>query len=516
MFKNFINSTYIALLNHPIGAIFYLCFWFLAGFSFNIIDFLLLTLFIIACETFTKTSLNLKQAYKNLNNLWIILLTTIFYIFIYLIFKENHSLSNNITLLNFYISLIIALMAFICARKFQDFNTFEHFLAALFFSISFWVIFGIFIGIFFISFSFLFNLSYDIPYVLNFWIFSAGCFSLFLLGDFKSYNFKKIFIFMLNVFSVLYIILLLCYAFGVFLNFVEKLSIVHLCLWFGNVLLCTLWINLSFYKIKKIILNAFFITLLCLTTFVFYAVIVRIIEYGFTPTRLAVLGANLWLLIASYLSTFHQNKTLRLSFYILMIISLFLGIFATKISIYSQQYQLQKLENIISQNKSHLNYKTSMGYYYQIKNIHNTLNELDLNHNSPYDNLKDFLTKHDLNQTKILTSEPDFFIQKDFTIDHIKLNEAYNEVLFNFSNKNKNDKYSMDFKDNILYFYDQDKTILQISNFNQTLKVYNANLPLTYKLDNSLIVTFLPLEFIINKEGKLIYFKAHIFIKNTK
>ncbi|WP_229238667.1 hypothetical protein, partial [Campylobacter volucris] len=96
-------------------------------------------------------------------------------IFIYFIFKENHSLSNNITLFNFYISLIIALIAFICARKFQDFNTFEHFLAALFFSIGFWVIFGIFIGIFFISFSFLFNLSYDIPYVLNFWIFSAGC-----------------------------------------------------------------------------------------------------------------------------------------------------------------------------------------------------------------------------------------------------------------------------------------------------------------------------------------------------
>lgn len=321
---------------------------------------------------------------------------------------------------------------------------------------------------------------------------------------------------MLNVFSVLYIILLLCYAFGVFLNFVEKLSIVHLCLWFGNVLLCTLWINLSFYKIKKIILNAFFITLLCLTTFVFYAVIVRIIEYGFTPTRLAVLGANLWLLIASYLSTFHQNKTLRLSFYILMIISLFLGIFATKISIYSQQYRLQKLENTISQNKSHLNYETNMEYYYQIKDIHNTLNELDLDHNIPYDNLEDFLTKHDLNQTKILTSEPDFFIQKDFTIDHIKLNEAYNEVLFNFSNKNKNDKYSMDFKDNTLYFYEQDKTILQISNFNQTLKAYNANLPLTYKLDNSLIITFLPLEFTIDKEGKFIYFKAHIFIKNTK
>lgn len=188
----------------------------------------------------------------------------------------------------------------------------------------------------------------------------------------------------------------------------------------------------------------------------FYAVIVRIIEYGFTPTRLIVLvGANLWLLIASYLSTFHQNKALRLSFYILMIISLFLGIFATKISIYSQQYRLQKLENTISQNKSHLNYETSMEYDYQIKDIHNTLNELDLDHNSPYDNLEDFLTKHDLNQTKKLISEPDFFIQKDFTIDHIKLNEAYDEILFNFSNKN--DKYSMDFKDNTLYFYEQDK-----------------------------------------------------------
>lgn len=74
----------------------------------------------------------------------------------------------------------------------------------------------------------------------------------------------------------------------------------------------------------------------------------------------------------------------------------------------------------------------------------------------------------------------------------------------------------MDFKDNTLYFYEQDKTILQISNFNQTLKAYNANLLLTYKLDNDLIITFLPLEFTIDKEGKLIYFKAHIFIKNTK
>lgn len=50
--------------------------------------------------------------------------------------------------------------------------------------------------------------------------------------------------------------------------------------------------------------------------------------------------------------------------------------------------------------------------YYQIKNIHNTLNELDLDHNSSYDNLEDFLTKHDLNQTKKLISEPDFFMQK--------------------------------------------------------------------------------------------------------
>lgn len=72
MFKKFINSSYLALLNHPLGVIFYLCFWFFVAFfydSYQTSIFLLLTLFIIFCETFTESKSNLIQNYKSLKNL---------------------------------------------------------------------------------------------------------------------------------------------------------------------------------------------------------------------------------------------------------------------------------------------------------------------------------------------------------------------------------------------------------------------------------------------------------------
>ncbi|HEC1775595.1 TPA: DUF4153 domain-containing protein, partial [Campylobacter lari] len=240
----------------------------------------------------------------------------------------------------------IALVALVCARKLHDFNYFHHFLAALSFSISFWLIFGVFLAIFYSSFNFLFDISSSKlnSHVLSLWIFSAGIFSLFLLGNFTSYIFNKIFIFILNTFSVLYIIMLFSYSLGVFFNLLESLSIVHLCLWFGNFLLINLWINLSSYKIKKSLLYAFFIVALSLNIFVFYAIIIRITQYGFTPERLAVLALNLWLLIANYLSVFKQKIALKFSFYLLALMTLFLGFFANYISFSSQKYQLQKLE----------------------------------------------------------------------------------------------------------------------------------------------------------------------------
>ncbi|MCV3446896.1 hypothetical protein L8W62_06895 [Campylobacter lari] len=266
-----------------------------------------------------------------------------------------------------YISLTTALIALVCARKLHDFNYFHHFLAAISFSISFWFIFGIFLAIFYGSFDFLFDISSSMldSCVLSLWLCSAGIFSLFLLGNFTSCNFHKIFVFILNTFSILYIIMLSTYGLGALFNLLENLSIVHLCLWFGSFLLINLWINLSFYKIKKSLLYVFFVIVLLLNIFVFYAIIIRITQYGFTPERLAVLALNLWLLIANYLSVFKQKIALKFSFYLLAFMALFLGFFANYISFSSQKYQLQKLENSI--HSLNLDYIQSRQYYNQLK-----------------------------------------------------------------------------------------------------------------------------------------------------
>ncbi|EAL5740458.1 hypothetical protein DR740_03465 [Campylobacter lari] len=518
MFKKFINSSYLALLNHPLGVIFYLCFWFFIAFfydSYQTSIFLLLTLFIIFCETFTNSKNNLIQNYKNLQNLWVGFFGLIFYIFLNFIFKdgiENYLifLTNN----TLYISLVAALIALVCARKLYDFNYFHHFLAALYFSISFWLIFGVFLAIFYSSFNFLFDISSSMlnSHVLSLWLFSAGIFSLFLLGNFTSYNFHKIFIFILNTFSVLYIIMLFAYGLGALFSLLENLSVVHLCLWFGNFLLINLWINLSFYKIKKALLYAFFIVVLSLNIFVFYAIIIRIAQYGFTPERLAVLALNLWLLIANYLSVFKQKIALKFSFYLLALMALFLGFFANYISFSSQKYQLQKLENSIY--SLDLDYIQSKQYYNQIKNIKNTLHELDKNYNNNY-SFDDFLKTYNL--THLKPQKIEFHnMSKKFHPKYSKLKENYDEVLFDFIADSSDFKYFMKIDDNTLYFLLQEKELLKLENFDKILKNYQENSQLSYKLNNNSSLIFIPLEFDINIKGQIAFFKTHIFIKNTK
>ncbi|AJC85943.1 DUF4153 domain-containing protein [Campylobacter sp. RM16704] len=521
MFKNFIHSSYLALANHPLGAIFYLFFWFLIAFfydSYIVSDFLFLGLFVIFCETFFTAKTSLKQAYKNPKNFWTIFFGLIFYIFLHFIFKQDENYLIFYTNNTFYISLTIALISLVCARKLHDFDTFHHFLAALSFSISFWLIFGIFLAIFYSSFNFLFDISSSKlnSHVLSLWFFSAGIFSLFLLGNFISYNFNKIFIFILNTFSILYIIMLFAYSLGVLFNLLESLSIVHLCLWFGVFLLFNFWINLSFYKIKKIILYAFFIFLSFLTSFVFYAIITRIIQYGFTPERLAVLTLNLWLIISSFLSVFKQNKALKFSFYLLAFMSLFLGIFANYISISSQKHRLEKLEKIIQEKKSEFDYSKSKQYYDQIKDIKNTIYNLDKNYDKSY-SFDEFLKKNNLNHLKNQTKpfNPDLSMYKNFNPEYLKLKKDYDEILFNFTNKS-NFKYSMKIQDNILYFYLQEQEILKINDFDKILKTYQKNSQLDYELYNGSTITFIPLMFNIDARGNVTKFKTHIFIKNTK
>ncbi|MBT0822696.1 hypothetical protein KJQ64_08110, partial [Campylobacter lari] len=327
-----------------------------------------------------------------------------------------------------YISLTTALIALVCARKLHDFNYFHHFLAAISFSISFWFIFGIFLAIFYGSFDFLFDISSSMldSCVLSLWLCSAGIFSLFLLGNFTSCNFHKIFVFILNTFSILYIIMLSTYGLGALFNLLENLSIVHLCLWFGSFLLINLWINLSFYKIKKSLLYVFFVIVLLLNIFVFYAIIIRIAQYGFTPERLAVLALNLWLLIANYLSVFKQKIALKFSFYLLAFMALFLGFFANYISFFSQKYQLQKLENSI--HSLNLDYIQSKQYYNQIKSIKNTLHNLNKNYSNNY-SFDDFLKIYNL--THLKPQKIKFHnMSKKFHPKYSKLKENYDEVLF--------------------------------------------------------------------------------------
>lgn len=518
MFKKFINSSYIALLNHPLGVIFYLCFWFFIAFfysSYQTSIFLLLTLFIIFCETFTESKSNLIQYYKSLKNLWVGFFGLIFYIFLNFIFKdgmENYLIffTNN----SLYISLITALIALVCARKLHDFNYFHHFLAALFFSISFWFIFGIFLAIFYGSFDFLFDISSSMldSCVLSLWLCSAGIFSLFLLGNFTSYNFHKIFVFILNTFSILYIIMLSTYGLGALFNLLENLSIVHLCLWFGSFLLINLWINLSFYKIKKSLLYVFFVIVILLNIFVFYAIIIRITQYGFTPERLAILALNLWLLIANYLSVFKQKIALKFSFYLLAFMALFLGFFANYISFSSQKYQLQKLENSI--HSLNLDYIQSRQYYNQIKSIKNTLHNLNKNYNNNY-SFDDFLKTYNL--THLKPQKIKFHnMSKKFHPKYSKLKENYDEVLFDFIANTSEFKYFMKIDNNTLYFLLQEKELLKLENFDKILKNYQKNSQLSYKLSNNSSLIFIPLEFNISIKGQITFFKTHIFIKNSK
>ncbi|MBT0821034.1 hypothetical protein KJQ67_07335, partial [Campylobacter lari] len=382
-----------------------------------------------------------------MKNLWVGFFGLIFYIFLNFIFKdgiENYLIffTNN----SLYISLTTALIALVCARKLHDFNYFHHFLAAISFSISFWFIFGIFLAIFYGSFDFLFDISSSMldSCVLSLWLCSAGIFSLFLLGNFTSCNFHKIFVFILNTFSILYIIMLSTYGLGALFNLLENLSIVHLCLWFGSFLLINLWINLSFYKIKKSLLYVFFVIVLLLNIFVFYAIIIRIAQYGFTPERLAVLALNLWLLIANYLSVFKQKIALKFSFYLLAFMALFLGFFANYISFFSQKYQLQKLENSI--HSLNLDYIQSRQYYNQIKSIKNTLHNLNKNYNNNY-SFDDFLKTYNL--THLKPQKIEFHnMSKKFHPKYSKLKENYDEVLFDFIANTSEFKYFMKIDNN--------------------------------------------------------------------
>lgn len=203
------------------------------------------------------------------------------------------------------------------------------------------VILGIICLIFFITLHSLFKVRDEFlpaSLVLAF----AFCFVL-LLGKvalnfvFSENKIFKTIYFLAFVYAVILWIYLLFRA----LNLINSdASIVHLIVWFSAFWLILFWLKENKSKFDKIF--AFVILgLLCVS---FYAILVRINQYGITPNRYFVVAFGLWIFLAICLTLANlKHKFILISFIVILAFSVFSPLNFLKTSINSQ---LKIYENI--------------------------------------------------------------------------------------------------------------------------------------------------------------------------
>lgn len=166
----------------------------------------------------------------------------------------------------------------------------------------------------------------------------------------------------LNVFATLYVAVFLLYFIGVFAFSVEsRVSIVHLVVWYGFFALFLWWLNMakmgesheskrdSAPKIPRILTRfAPLGALFALNTIAFYAIILRIAQYGVTIERYFVVVGCVALLVNLLFSAFCKKPIAKgiVAIIALVAFSAFGGNFnAIDLSLNSQYKELEKARN---------------------------------------------------------------------------------------------------------------------------------------------------------------------------
>ena len=332
----------------------------------EILRWLLLDIFLILVALNIE-NINVFKNNQIYKNLLICLVLIIFGIFIYDIIPLYYDEYMKILQ---YCALLLALFALFVSFNLRfHFYSFFDFVASGLFAFGIFALLNILIGISLLSIDFLFDFDvYDI-YLTSialiacisfiFFIGKVALLNHFLFGESKKENPSKktkYLLLMLSIFSYFYASLLILYFLMLFFGFEPQYSAVHLIIWFSFFGIVLFWLN-QVLDFKY--LNRFFLTLLFLLNIIaLYSIIIRISEYGFTPSRYFVLISCVFLMISIVLSLRNYLKILFYLFAILCIFSAFGSFNAIKISIDSQLKILKNLE------LSKANYKRISNIYF--------------------------------------------------------------------------------------------------------------------------------------------------------
>lgn len=535
-YKNAFRVYFLGTILSIIGGLFlsiYILFYDGSKWELEIFRFLLLNLFLIFMAL-NLESINFLKDNKLLRYLLICIILIASGIFVYDIIPIDDN-SMDIKTLQYNAILLASIALFVSFNLRFNFYSFFDFVGSAFFAFGIFILFLILFVISCISIDFLFRVSFDeIYYVCCVCV--ATIFFVFFIGKVSSLNhylvtniesinkitdkrINNLFL-IFSIFSYFYASILILYFALLFFGILSpQYSAIHLIIWFSFFSITLFWLNQS---LGSKYLGKLFVALLFLLNIIaLYSIIIRIYEYGFTPSRYFVLISCIFLFVSIILSLFGRNY-LKIVFYlfaILCIFSTFGSLNAIKVSIDSQLRALKSLE-MTKENHDRISSIYSFLIYYldedELADYKTFLNSYDDLHNKDnktyryYSRMPQVISVYgfdlfvegveldtktsvlkggnisfDLKNDSLIISRNEIFIKIDNFYDFMKkeMDKILNEpckicpLVVEVKNGNKKLKLYIDY-----IIYDDEKKIIHKIGFNALLKLDSkANNPSTTK-----------------------------------
>ncbi len=274
----------------------------------------------------------------------------------------------------------------------------------------------------------------------------------------------NILIWTLNIFASLYIgVLLLYFISQIFIdNGKSRDSIVHLVLWYSFFGVCLLWLNKAIIPIKTIYWRCFLGIIFVLNIIAFYAIAVRLNQYGVTPERYFVFMGCVALAGMVIFSLFFKNPPLKTA--ILLICIFAFSAFGARFNAINLSLDSQKRQFELAIEEKD---------YARANDILKFLKKYDESLENPTSELYELNTVYDVNPHNEYLERYSHFHnsqQKAITLD-----AKYKKFLYieHYDTSNggviKGTDYNYDFRDDTFIIKNGEQDIAKIESFNKTL-----------------------------------------------
>lgn len=365
-YQSAFNLYFISTILSIVGGLFLSSYILFESFNENkeILRLLLLNLFLIFMSlNLESINFSFLKDNKILRYLFICSVLIISGILVYnyvLIF--NYSYMETSTILQYNVIILALAALFITFNLRFNFYSFFDFIGSAFFAFNVFILFAILFGISFLSIDFLFRFDF---YLFDIYFACCVCIAtilfIFFIGkvallnhylvitresinEITSKRVNHLFL-IFSIFSYFYASLLILYFALLFLGFIfPQYSAIHLIIWFSFFGITLFWLNQVLHS--KYLGKFFLVLLFLLNIIALYSILIRIYEYGFTPSRYFVIISCIFLFV-SVISSLFLRDYLKILFYLFVVLCMFsiFGSFnAIRVSVDSQLRALKSLE----------------------------------------------------------------------------------------------------------------------------------------------------------------------------